>query len=123
MLFLFIKFLYIIILSFSYGHTIQRLLGQQSSSFSLTALSGLFGISVISACLSLFMPLDILAQGIILFLGVAGAVFYRKSLSFPREFSWVFIIATVYVVYLSAQQSFTYDEGLYYAQFIKWMQS
>jgi hypothetical protein len=105
-----------------YGHTIQRLLGQQSSSFSLTALTGLFGISVISAYLSLFMPLGTLAQGIILLLGLSGGIFYRKSLSFPREYSWVFIVALVYVVYLSAQQSFTYDEGLYYAQFIKWMQ-
>jgi hypothetical protein len=30
--------------------------------------------------------------------------------------------AVLYILYLSAQQPFTYDEGLYYAQFIKWMQ-
>lgn len=135
MLFLFVKFLYIIILSFLYGHTIQRLLGQPSSlsgqtSFPLTALTGLFGISVIAAYLSLFIPLAGLAHGIILGIGIICFLFTRKSvIEQLRQASGAsigmklfFIIAILYAVTLSAQQSITYDEGLYYAQFIKWMQ-
>ncbi|HJT75050.1 MAG TPA: hypothetical protein VJ720_13545, partial [Chitinophaga sp.] len=141
MLFLLLKFLYIIILSYLYGYPIQRLLYNRvlkniaaRSSFALTALTGFFGITALGAILSLFMPIAATAHVIIL----AGAVIFyllqRSSINAEMSvyvqqarnaspgIQLFFLAAVLYVTYLSAQQSFTYDEGLYYAQFVKWIQ-
>jgi hypothetical protein len=139
MLFLLLKFAYVFVLAFVYGHAIQQLLlkkrEEAPSYFSLTALTGLFGLSVIGAFLSLVMPLAALAQGIILAGALVLALVQQKSLTAAMQqhkqqikdttlfVKALFIIAVIYVSYLSSLQSFTYDEGLYYAQFIKWIQA
>ena len=129
MLFLLLKFLYIFILSYVYGYVIVR----ERASFPLTALTGLFGISVIGAILSFWLPLAGKAQ-LLLLLGGVSCFFLRRqgilsAMSYYREqvreaslvTKGAFVIAVVYVIFLSSLQSLTYDEGLYYAQFIKWV--
>jgi hypothetical protein len=142
MLFLFLKFLYIVILSFVYGYTLQTFLQTQvlknrrtTASFPLTTFTGLFTITIAASYLSLFIPLAAIAHSIILGGGIFCYLLQRKNIhaqvadymqqgrtagKVPILF---FVAAVVYVLYLSAQQPFAYDEGLYYAQFIKWMQS
>ncbi|SHM21686.1 hypothetical protein [Chitinophaga sp. CF418] len=141
MLFLLVKFLYIIILSFLYGYTLQQFLHNRilknipaQPHFSLITLNGFFAITVIASGLSIFMPLAGLAHGIILVAGLLCYMFQRTAIhkqvsdyaaearSAGRSRQLLAGAAIIYVLYLSAQQPFTYDEGLYYAQFIKWMQ-
>lgn len=139
MLFLLLKFLYIIILAFIYGHTVQHFLLKHKTpaenSFALTALTGIFWLSVTGAIFTLFIPLGALAHGIIAGGALLAIVLQRKSLALQVQahiqqvknsrhlVKAVFIIAVCYACYLSSLQSYTYDEGLYYAQFIKWMQA
>jgi hypothetical protein len=106
----------------------------EQPSFPLTILIGLCVICMYGAILSIFMPLSAGAHLIILAGGLLNFFFQRKAVI--QQFSnyiqtaraasvWLklfFTAAVLYVLYISAQQSFTYDEGLYYAQFIKWMQ-
>lgn len=141
MLFLLLKFLYIVILSFLYGYSLQQLLAgrilknePEQPSFPLTVLIGLCCISVYGAILSIFMPLGAAAH--IIILATALLIFFLQCTPIIQQFNhyikaalavsgWLkgfFAAAVLYVLYISAQQSFTYDEGLYYAQFIKWMQ-
>lgn len=141
MLFLLFKFTYIIILSFLYGYTLRQFLHNRvlknapaQPHFSLTVLTGFFAITTLAACLSLCIPLGATAHGIIA--GTGLLLYIAQRSSFNRQLSvlttqvrtagrsrQVFASASIlYVLYLSAQQPFTYDEGLYYAQFIKWMQ-
>ncbi|SFD19628.1 hypothetical protein SAMN05518672_101990 [Chitinophaga sp. CF118] len=140
MLFLLLKFLYIIILSFLYGYFPQKFLSrilkneQEQPSFPLTVLTGLFWICIFAAILSIFIPLSAGAHALILVGALLNFFFYRQAIiqqirayiqaarAASGGLKAFFAAAVLYVLYLSAQPSFTYDEGLYYAQFIKWMQ-
>jgi len=140
MLFLLLKFLYIIILSFLYGYNFHRLLNfllvkeQGQLSLPLTVFTGIFCISIYAAILSIFLPLGpgahllILGGGVLNYLFQKAAIrdqlrdYIRQAKAATTPLKVFFSLAVLYVIYLSAQQSFTYDEGLYYAQFIKWMQ-
>lgn len=141
MLFLLVKFLYIVILSFLYGYTLQQFIHNRVLKnipglphFPLIAVNGLLAITVLASCLSIFMPLAGVAHGIILVTALCCYMFQRTAIhqqvsayaeqvrSAGRNRQLLALAAIIYVLYLSAQQPFTYDEGLYYAQFIKWMQ-
>lgn len=141
MLFLLFKFLYITILSFLYGYPMQQFLSNrilknepEQPSFPLTVLTGLCFICMYGAILSIFIPLNAGAHLLILAGGLLNFFIKRKALiaqftdyiqAARAASAWLklfFTAAMLYVLYISAQQSFTYDEGLYYAQFIKWMQ-
>ena len=141
MLFLFVKFLYIIILSFLYGYTLQRLLqhrilknSEAKPHFSLVTLTGSLVMTIPAACLSFFIPLAGVAHGILLAGGLLCYLSQRNSIhqqlsayiqaaKAAGKGKLLFTgIAALYVLYISSQQSLSYDEGLYYAQFIKWMQ-
>lgn len=141
MLFLLLKFLYIIILSFLYGYAMQQFIANrilknepEQPSFPLTVLIGLCFICMYGAILSIIMPLSagaqiiILASAMLIFLFQQQAIIlqFKSYIQAARAASGglklFFTAAVLYILYISAQQSFTYDEGLYYAQFIKWMQ-
>lgn len=141
MLFLVVKFMYILILSFLYGYTLQQLIHNRILKnspglphFSLVTLTGFFAITTIAAFLSIFMPLAGMAHGIIIGAGLfcyllQRTAIHKQALEYTEQArnagkSRQFFAGAVvlYILYLSAQQPFTYDEGLYYAQFIKWMQ-
>lgn len=141
MLFLLVKFLYIIILSYVYGYTLQQFLHNrvlknipEQPHFSLITLTGFFVIATMASFLSVFMPLAGVAHGIVLGGGLLCYLFRRSSIHLQvsdyvnqartagKSRQLFAGAAVIYVLYLSAQQPFTYDEGLYYAQFIKWMQ-
>ncbi|TWW00697.1 LIC_10190 family membrane protein [Chitinophaga pinensis] len=141
MLFLFVKFLYIIILSFLYGYTLQRFLqhrilknSEAHPHFALVALTGSLVMTIPAACLSFFMPLAGVAHGILLAGGLLCyllqripvhqqiSVYVRAAKAAGKGKQLFMGIAVLYVLYISSQQSLSYDEGLYYAQFIKWMQ-
>jgi len=142
MLFLLFKFLYIIILAFVYGYTLQQFLNKRvlklaeaRSHFSLTTLTGFFAITVLASILSIFMPLSNAAHAIVLSGGILFYLIQRKSIHLQladtlqaartadRSRKVFTGISVLFIIYLSAQQSVSYDEGLYYAQFIKWMQT
>lgn len=141
MLFLLVKFMYIIILSFMYGYTLQQFLHNRilknvsgQPHFSLTTLTGFFAITTLGSWLSIFMPLAGVAHSIILGGGLLCYILQRTAIhrqvadyteqarTAGKSRQLFAGAAVVYLLYLSAQQPFTYDEGLYYAQFIKWMQ-
>lgn len=142
MLFLLFKFLYIVILAFVYGYTLQQFLNKRvlkladaRPHFSLTTLSGFFAITVLASVFSIFMPLSGWAHAIVFSGGILGYLTQRKSIhrqlaetlqaarTADRSRKIFTGISILFIVYLSAQQSVSYDEGLYYAQFIKWMQT
>lgn len=140
MLFLLVKFMYILILSFLYGYTLQQFIhnrilknGPGQPHFSLVVLTGFFAITTIASFLSIFMPLAGMAHGIIVGAGLFCYLLQRMAIhkqvldytgqarTAGKSRQLFAGAAVLYVLYLSAQQPFTYDEGLYYAQFIKWM--
>jgi hypothetical protein len=141
MLFLLLKFLYIILLSIPYGVSAfagwYRYACRQSGgvySFPLVTLSGWMISGVIASCLSLVMPLAglanvlILAGGLLLW-GLQRSIIYTAMKRWRQQMGQeplivkaVFGLLLVFALYLSSRQSLAYDEGLYYIQFIKWMQ-
>jgi hypothetical protein len=102
--------------------------------FALVTLTGSLAMTVPAACLTFFIPLAGLAHGIILAGGLLCYIFQRNAIhqqlsayiaaakAADRSKKLFAGIAVLYVLYLSSQQSVSYDEGLYYAPFIKWMQ-
>ncbi|MBW8688110.1 LIC_10190 family membrane protein [Chitinophaga rhizophila] len=140
MAFLFVKFLYIIILSFLYGYTLQRFINRLLNNshaaphFSLVTLTGSLAMTIPAAILTFFLPLAGAAHSILLAGGLCGYFFQRAAIhqqlsayltqaKTAGKGSILFMgIAALYVLYISSQQSLSYDEGLYYAPFIKWMQ-
>lgn len=141
MLFLLLKFLYIILLSIPYGISAYacwyRYACRQTAgvySFPLVALSGWMITGVIAAYLSLVMPLAGLANilllgGGLLLWALQRSVMYSVIRHWRQQWKQqpfiihaVFLLLVLFALYLSAQQSLAYDDGLYYIQFIKWMQ-
>jgi hypothetical protein len=140
MLFLLLKFAYILLLSVPYGISVYacwyRYACRQEGAypFPLVALGGWMLSGVAAAYLSVFMPLAALANGILL--AVAILLYWWQRAPIRRAFdSWmeqlrrqppliyaVFALQLIFALYLSSRQSLAYDEGLYYIQFIKWMQ-
>ncbi|PWV48158.1 hypothetical protein [Chitinophaga sp. S165] len=142
MLFLFVKFLYIIGLSFIYGHSLQRFLQRKllkqdpfPEYFSLTTITGLALVAVLASYLSIVMPLAgmahsiILAGGLVLYVANRKAVHEQLSANIRQARSAgiatkvFFVIAVVSMLYLSVQPHVSFDEGLYYAQFVQWMKT
>src|ERR1044072_8068287 len=141
MFFLLLKFFYILLLSIPYGlsafacwyrYACRRAGGVYS--FSLVALSGLMISGVIASWLSLLMPLAaqanvlVLAGGLFLF-GLQRRTIYRVVKRWRQQMRYqpviikaAFLWLLGFALYLSSRQSLAYDEGLYYIQFIKWMQ-
>jgi hypothetical protein len=89
---------------------------------------------VIASWLSLLMPLAGLANALILAGGLLLWGLQRRAVHAtlkrwrqqmeqqPLIVKVVFLLLVVFALYLSSRQSLAYDEGLYYVQFIKWMQ-
>src|SRR6186713_2304988 len=92
MLFLLLKFLYIVVLSFLYGYSVQQLLARrilknepEQPSFPLTVLIGLCFISIYGAILSIFMPLGATAQ--IIILATALLIFFMQRTAIIQQFN------------------------------------
>ncbi|WP_298735199.1 hypothetical protein [uncultured Chitinophaga sp.] len=141
MVFLLLKFAGIVLLSIPYGIGVYtawyRYACRQPGgaySFSLITLSGLMTCGVVASWLSLLMPLAELANMLILAGGLLLWWLQRKTVhaavkrwrqqirAEPVIVRAVFLVLLVFALYLSSRQSLAYDEGLYYIQFIKWMQ-
>lgn len=141
MLFLLLKFLYMLLLSIPYGVSAftgwYRYACRQAGgvySFPLVTLSGLMISCVIASWLSLLMPLAGLSNALILAGGLLLWGLQRRAVHAtlkrwrqqmaqqPLIVKVVFLLLVVFALYLSSRQSLAYDEGLYYIQFIKWMQ-
>ncbi len=117
---------------------LKRLFGLDKSSNLnpvLTIFLGIAGITCLTAYLSLFVKIGLIANMIVLGGGVLLLLNARKSL--PTQFSklkkaaqnlnllqWsVFVVGLIYILFLSSQQSLSMDEGTYYAQSILWAES
>lgn len=141
MLFLLLKFLYILLLSIPYGVGAYRgwyryacRWEKGAYPFPLVALSGFMLTGMMATWLSLLMPLALPANVVVLAGGMALCMACRRTLynvmgrwrrqlaQQPTLTKVTFIWLLVFALYLSAGQTLAYDEGLYYIQFIKWMQ-
>lgn len=140
MIFLLLKFAYILLLSYVYGMAVSGLLSRWITgrrlgkfSFPLVCIAGLVTLDCLATYLSLALPMGTTANLIVLALGLLLMVVYRAAL---REASWLlqvrsapvwakvfFVLSAVFILYISSHQSLTYDEGLYYSQFIRWTQT
>ncbi|RYZ25461.1 MAG: hypothetical protein EOO10_18225, partial [Chitinophagaceae bacterium] len=96
---------------------------------------GLAALATVTNILSLFLAIGLLVKtGIV----VVGALLLLLNFRWIREVSkaWkmqfnslhlsaklLFAFAVVFVLYLTAQPTLSYDEGLYYIQFIKWAET
>ncbi|EMR01857.1 LIC_10190 family membrane protein [Cesiribacter andamanensis] len=139
MLLILLAWLYILILSYLYGHALLgffRYVSQEKSDvhFSIHLLAGLALLATFTSYLSLFISIGLLAN--LLLLGGAGIILLvdwralRTSLGTYlqeiRQAPPAFYLFTALVVFiglmLSAVPDTKYDEGLYYIQTIKWME-
>jgi hypothetical protein len=142
MIFLGCKFGYIIFLSYVYGMALSDLLSRailrkrlETSSFSLVSITGLIALNCIATYLSLALPMGGVANIGVLLAGVCLLWGYRRTIrshwaqysqhfhTVPLPVKCFFSLSVVFVLYCSSLQSLTYDEGLYYAQFIRWTQA
>ncbi|ASZ13323.1 hypothetical protein [Chitinophaga sp. MD30] len=141
MLYLLLKFAYIILLSFLFGIASDWILQKYTArpdrpgSFAITAINGLMIIGMICSYFSLVAPLAVTCNVLLGATGIGIAILLRRHIKerwiqyhgqYKTAGGWAFlffILLTAYVLYLSALQSINYDEGLYYAPFIKWIQT
>lgn len=132
MLFLLLKFAVVIFLSYVYGRAVTDWLGRVvrggTRSFALTAIAGLIALDVLATWLSLVMPMGMEADGVVVVLAVPLIFIYRRKIPIKAAPSGVIACAFLalsiaFILYFSGLQSITYDEGLYYSQFIKWTQT
>lgn len=142
MFFLLLKFAYIILLAHVYGTAANDMLFRlilrrrlESMSFSLVCITGLITLNCLAAWLSIALPMGVAANTLVLGGGILLALAYRRALfsAWLRTFqqargaSWPALISCIlsvlFILYFSSLQSITYDEGLYYSQFIRWTQT
>lgn len=102
--------------------------------FTLVCVTGMAVTTFLVTALCLFIPLGLLAHGIVLIPAVLFAVknkekiradwqYYRAAI---KEVNWlykaVFICFFLVIGFISAWPTAHFDEGLYYAQSMKWLQ-
>jgi hypothetical protein len=141
MLFLFFKYSLLLLLAFIYGEAMVRLLRGRSSEsktvvpFAAYPIVGLATLSMAANLLSLFLPIGLLVKSGVIVFGLLLALWRFRQvkdllLHFQRSFvaltpvaKGVFFVVVLFVLYITAQPSLSYDEGLYYIQFIKWAET
>lgn len=138
MLFLLFKCILILCISFVYGWTFLRQVFKKEPTIFHLALYCVIGLIVISTAgniLSLFFPINIyIKTGIILVALLLfllhfkelRAVFthYKTAFANTLPLQKLFIFATVgFVLFITALPTLSYDEGLYYIQYIKWIET
>ena len=138
MLFIFIKGLYWLMLSLCYGAAITKLgsklttpSGTTSYPAPVASILGLAVLSLIPALLNFFIPIGLVANGVSLLLGVIAAIWAKQHLQ-QLLAQWRALIGnnkvlTAVVVLLvcglASRQSIWIDEGVYHAQYIKWIET
>lgn len=141
MVYILFTWIYITAISYSIGsfvHSgINRFNGSKDqgiSNFSLVCISGMLTSLFISTLLCLFMPLAVIASGILLFIAVLCAFLNWKNLRRQWKITksdsgntpivlWIlFMIFLVVFCYISTEPSSHHDDGLYYSTSIKWLQ-
>jgi hypothetical protein len=137
MFFLLLKFAYITLLAYVYGTAASDVLSRlilrrrpESTSFSLVAIAGLIALNCLATWLSLALPMGAAANALVLGVGVALAWVYRRTIFTLQRVPGMapaptlfFFLSIVFILFFSSRQSITYDEGLYYSQFIRWTQT
>jgi hypothetical protein len=141
MLFLFLKYATLLLLTLVYGEAMVRLLHRwiQSSitafPFALYSIVGLATLSTAANLLSLFLPIGFSVKLGVGIIGLLLLLFRFRQLkdllrSLQRSFAALtlpakgaFLFAVLFVLFLTAQPTLSYDEGLYYIQFIKWAET
>jgi len=139
MLFLLFKYFLIVLLAFVYGVAAIRMFVKRNELSSLPIVIypviGLAVLATVTNILSLFLAIGLLVKiGVI----VVGALLFFLNFRWIREINkaiviefknlglpakLLFVFTTVFVQYLTAQPTLSYDEGLYYIQFIKWTET
>ncbi len=141
MLFLLFKYGFLLLTAFVYGEATVALLRRwikalpASIPFALYPVVGLATLSTAANLLSLFFPIGLFAKlGVVVFGLLLAAARFRQLkhllLSLQRLFEaltpaakGVFFFTVLFALYLTAQPTLSYDEGLYYTQFIKWTET
>lgn len=142
MLIILLSWIYILGISFLWGHMVISLLSYLFKTitatnvhFALYSITGLVFLSTVTAYFSLFVPVGYLVQLFIAGVAIFYLVSYRKKISglayiYAREIKSlpgiiyiIFIIALFVGLCLSAIAESKFDHGLYYQQIIKWIES
>ena len=138
MLFLLIKYGLLFFLSFVYGVAVIKLFSKKENGslpFFFYPVTGLAVLATLANILSLFLPIgffvkiSLLVLGIVLFtvnyqhIKQVASIAKRgfDLLGLPAKL--VLFFAVAFVLYITAQPTLSYDEGLYYIQFIKWTET
>ena len=132
MLFLLLKSIYIITLSFVYGNSVFPNEKEQIIIYPVAkSMVGLAIISVISAILSLFIGLGLTANVIVIIVAFLLAFWKHKRLlnnlffqikefnELDRYIKILLLASITFILFFSSQQSISIDEGNYHAPFIK----
>lgn len=139
MIFILIKDLYWILLSMAVGAAIidlgKKLLRYNTSSIELNAplasILGLAGLSFVPVLLNFFMPVGLWAN-ILAILVAVGSALWAKQTFIGLVDHWKKLIGNnklvsamvlLLVCVLASRQSIWIDEGVYHAQYIKWIEA
>ncbi len=140
MLFILLSWLYVVCISYVYGHALISLFYKFVSeklrvNFVVTVLSGLAMLAVLASYMSLFIKIGLLANVIIIALGLAYSIVQRKLLmanvaellqavqKTPLLICLFFLLALGMSLVLSLSPFVKFDDGLYYQQSIKWIEN
>lgn len=140
MLLIFLSWLYILFVSYAYGHALISLLKNIIGSkaklhFSLYVLCGFAVLTAVTTFISLFLNIALAVNVVVFTLALLYVVGRRKAVGeniksyyvavkeAPRLTYVAFLVAVVLALVLSAFPDAKYDNGLYYQQTIKWIQT
>ncbi|MEO1055264.1 MAG: hypothetical protein AAFX87_31855, partial [Bacteroidota bacterium] len=113
----------------------QKLQIEAPKNFSILSVCGLVFICILTSLASFFFKVDVKLNLTLTILILAGSIYYFRSLKrmlteYIRNIRWVevvlvivFLSSTFLVLFKNFRPTSNYDEGLYYIQSVKWLQS
>ncbi|AHM62997.1 hypothetical protein D770_23760 [Flammeovirgaceae bacterium 311] len=132
--------MYALIISYIYGHALITFLGfitgeKDRIHFSLYVISGFAILTAITTCLAFIMKVGLVANILVLVLAMlyvfnkSGAIgknlrAYKRAIQQASVFNYIILFAAIGMsLALSASPQAKFDDGLYYQQTIKWIES
>lgn len=139
MLIILLSWIYILFVSFVYGHALINLLGsiikkQPKTGFAVHVISGFAVLTAFSSYISLFLRIGLEVNLVVLLLVFVYIFLQLKKLKplffnyihylqqSPRSFYVIALAAITIGLIISASPNARYDDGLYYRQAIKWIE-
>lgn len=137
MIFLIIKALYWILLSLAFGAAVidigKKLTNNKESELSapVASILGMTGLSLVPALLNFFIPIGLVANLVALLLALLAGMWARQSFQqllaqwgkLIKNNKLASVAVLLLVCGLASRQSIWIDEGVYHAQYIKWIEA